>query len=124
MSRLSTTYADNALNAIFNSSTTYYLALFTSDPSTTGASGEVTGGSYARQAITFSAAAANAQASTNAQSFAGLPAEASGVPYFGVFTASTGGTYIAGGTTSGLPSAISAGATVSFAIGAVTTALS
>ena len=74
------------LDAGFVPSTTYYLALFTTDPSTTGASGEVTGGSYARQAIDFGSASSGSQASTNAQNFTGMPAESGGVPYFGLFT--------------------------------------
>ena len=112
------------LNAGFVPSTTYYLALFTTDPSTTGSSGEVTGGSYARQAIAFGSASSGSQASTNTQTFTGMPVEAGGVPYFGLFTASTSGTYLGGGTTTGLSGAISAGSTVTFATGAVTTSLS
>ena len=112
------------LNAGFVPSTTYYLALFTTDPSTTGASGEVTGGSYARQSIAFGSASSGSQASTSTQTFTGMPVEAGGVPYFGLFTASTSGTYLGGGTTTGLSGAISAGSTVTFATGAVTTSLS
>lgn len=124
MARLTTAQANAALNAMFVPSTTYYLALFTSDPGTTGASGEVTGGSYARQAITFGSASAGSQASTNAQNFTSMPLEASGVPYFGIFTAATSGTYLCGGATSGLSGSIPAGSTVAFAIGAVTNSLS
>jgi len=124
MSRLSTTAENAGIAAIAVPSTTYYLALFTSDPGTTGASGEVSGGSYARQAITFSAASGGSESSTNAQTFTSMPAEAGGIPYFGVFSAATGGTYEFGGTTSGLSSAISAGSTVTFAIGGVTISLS
>ena len=124
MARLPAAQENTMLNAGFVPSTTYYLALFTSDPSTTGASGEVTGGSYARQAIAFGSASAGSQASTNAQTFTNMPVEAGGVPYFGLFTAATSGTYLGGGTTSGLSGAISAGSTVTFAIGAVTTSLS
>jgi len=95
------------LNVGFVPATTYYLALFTSDPTTTGASGEVTGGSYARQAIAFGSASAGSQASTNAQTFTSMPVEAGGIPYFGLFTASTSGTYLGGGTTTGLSGALS-----------------
>jgi hypothetical protein len=109
---------------MFVPATTYYLALFTTDPSTTGASGEVTGGSYARQGIAFGSASSGSQASTNAQTFTGMPVLAGGAPYFGLFTAASGGTYLGGGTTTGLSGAISAGSTVTFAIGAVTTSLS
>ena len=124
MARLPAAQENTVLNAGFVPSTTYYLALFTSDPSTTGASGEVTGGSYARQAIAFGSASSGSQASTNAQTFTGMPVESSGVPYFGLFTLVSGGTYLGGGTTTGLSGAISAGSTISFAIGAVTTSLS
>jgi hypothetical protein len=124
MARLSTASENAGLNAILAPATTYYLALFTSDPSTTGASGEVTGGSYARQAIAFGSATAGAQASTNAQNFTLMPLEASGVPYFGIFSAVSGGTYICGGTTTGLSGSIPAGVTIAFSTGAVTTSLS
>ena len=124
MSRLTTAQENVGLNAMFVPTTTYYLALFTSDPGTTGASGEVTGGSYARQAIAFGSASGGSQASTNAQNFTLMPIEASGVPYFGLFTAASGGTYLGGGTTTGLSGSIPAGSTVAFAIGAVTTSLS
>ena len=124
MARLPAAQENAGLNAMFVPSTTYYLALFTSDPSTTGASGEVTGGSYARQAIAFGSASAGSQASTNAQTFTNMPVEAGGVPYFGLFTSASSGTYLGGGTTSGLSGAISAGSTVTFSIGSVTTSLS
>jgi len=124
VARLPAAQENAGLNAMFVPSTTYYLALFTSDPSTTGASGEVTGGSYARQAIAFGSASAGSQASTNAQTFTGMPVEAGGVPFFGLFTSASSGTYLGGGTTSGLSGAISAGSTVTFSIGSVTTSLS
>ena len=124
MARLPIAQENAGLNAMFVPSTTYYLALYTTDPSTTGASGEVTGGSYARQGIAFGSASSGSQASTNAQTFTGMPVLSGGAPYFGLFSASTGGTYLGGGTTTGLSGAISAGSTVTFAIGAVTTSLS
>ena len=123
MARLPVAQENTGLNAMFVPATTYYLALFTTDPSTTGASGEVTGGSYARQGIAFGSASAGSQASTNAQTFTGMPVLAGGAPYFGLFTAASSGTYLGGGTTTGLSGAISAGSTVTFSIGSVTTAL-
>lgn len=104
--------------------TVYNLSLHTATPGTTGAS-EVTGGSYARQPITFGTPSSGSQASAGvdaAQSFTGMPAEAGGTPFFGVWT--TGGTYIGGGTTSGLSGAISVGATINFASGAITLSVS
>ena len=123
MARLPIAQENTGLNAMFVPATTYYLALYTTDPSTTGASGEVTGGSYARQGIAFGSASAGSQASTNAQTFTGVPVLAGGAPYFGLFTSASGGTYLGGGTTTGLSGAISAGSTVTFSIGSVTTAL-
>ena len=127
MARITSAQANAGLGAIFNTATTYYLALFTTDPGTTGASGEVTGGSYVRQAITFGTASGGSVSSggtSAAQTFTGMPVEAGGTPYFGIWTASTSGTYLEGGTTSGLSGAISAGSTITFASGAVTFTLS
>ena len=76
MARLSTTDADTMLNASVVAASTYYLALFTTDPGTTGASGEVTGGSYARQVIQFGTASAGSVASSDSQLFTNLPIEA------------------------------------------------
>lgn len=121
MARLPAAQEDAALDAMFVTGTTYYLALFTTDPGTTGASGEVTGGSYARQALVFgTAASGGSKASTDAQSFTGMPAEAGGVPYAAIFSAATAGTFLGGMTTTGLSGAISAGATIDVAIGGVT----
>lgn len=127
MADLTTASADAMLTAAPCVPTTvYYLSLHTASPGTTGAS-EVTGGSYARQAITFGTPSAGSQVSAGtdaSQSFAGMPAEGSGTPYFGVWTASSGGTYLAGGTTSGLSGSIPAGATVSFSSGQVSLSVS
>ncbi len=123
MARLPVAQEDAALGAMFVAATTYYLGLNTTDPGTTGA-GEVTGGSYARQALTFGTAASGSVASTNAQSFTGMPAEASGIPYASIWTAATAGTYLGGLTTTGLSGAISAGSTIDVAIGGVTWAQS
>lgn len=49
--------------------TTVYLALFSSDPTETGIAGtEITGGGYARQAITFSASTNSAGLATTSNS--------------------------------------------------------
>lgn len=122
MSRLPTAQENTGIAALFVPSTTYYLALFTSDPGTTGASGEVSGGSYARQSITFGAASSGSEASTNTQTFTNIPVESGGIGYFGIFT--SGGTYLGGGTVSGLSGSIPAGASVVFSTGAVTVSLS
>lgn len=122
MADLTTASADTMLTAAPCVPTTvYYLSLHTATPGTTGAS-EVTGGSYVRQAITFGTPSAGAQVSAGtdaAQSFTGMPVEAGGTPYFGIWTASTSGTYLGGGTMSGLSGAISAGSTITVASGGI-----
>ena len=103
--------------------TTYYLSLHTADPGTTGTA-EVTGGSYARPTIVFGAAAAGVVTSTTAQNYTGIPVEASGCPYFSIWSASTSGTYLGGGATTGLSTSIPAGASISFAIAGIPAAVS
>ena len=90
MPRISTTEANQAL------ATTgwAYVSLHTADPGTTGLS-EVTGGSYARVAVTWNAASGGSV--TNAANVTlNLPASTT-ASYFGVWSASTGGTYYVGG---------------------------
>ena len=123
MARLPAAQENAALDAMFVTSTTYYLALNSTDPGTTGA-GEITGGSYARQAITFAAASGGSKASSNSQTFTGLPAEAGGIPYASIWTAATAGTFLGGLTTTGMSGAVSAGSTVTVATGATTWAQS
>jgi len=50
-----------------------FAGLHIGDPGTTGAN-EITGGSYVRQAVAFGASAGEASASSNAQTFNGMPA--------------------------------------------------
>jgi hypothetical protein len=131
MSRIIALTADTALDAIFVPGTTYYLALFTADPgsASNAPASEVSGGTgpYARQPITFTAAASGTKVSGGtdaAQTFAGVPALASGAPYFGICSTLTGSTYMAGGLTSGLGGSIPAGASIVFASAACSLVLS
>ncbi len=73
-----------------------YASLHTGDPGTTGAS-EVTGGSpaYARKAITWNAAASG-NLDNNANPTFDVPASTT-VTHFGLWSASSGGTFYAGG---------------------------
>lgn len=123
MALLAVASENTAIAAVFVPSTTYYLSLHSATPGQNGAS-EITGGSYARQALTFGAASGGSESSTNSQTFTNLPAEASGIPYFGIWSAASGGTYIGGGTTTGLTGSLPAGISVNFATGAVTVAIS
>lgn len=94
--------------------TGWYLGLNTTSGGQTGAN-EVTGGSYARQSITFSTSSGVAT-STNAQNFTSMPSTT--IDYFSGWTASTSGTYGWGGQLSSSLT-VPSGATVAFAIGAV-----
>lgn len=94
-----TTFANSIIdhmlrNQAYSPPATVYLSLHTADPGATGAS-EVTGGSYARNAIALDAAAAKATANTDAESFTGMPAAT--VSHVGLWTASSAGTFIGGG---------------------------
>src|ERR1019366_1962780 len=105
------------LDAQFVATTVYYLSLHTATTGTTGAA-EVTGGSYARQAITFGATSGATKVSAGtdaAQSFTDMPVEAGGCPYAGIWTLASGGTFLGGLTTSGLSGAISVGSTINSA---------
>ena len=71
--------------------TTWYVGLFTSDPTDTGAAGtEVSGGSYARTAVTFSVTGDTAS-NTAAVEFPAATASWGSVSHIGVHDASTGG---------------------------------
>jgi hypothetical protein len=123
MALLSTASENTAIAAVFVPSTTYYLSLHSATPGQTGTS-EISGGSYARQGITFGSASGGSEASTNSQTFTNLPAESGGIGYFGIWSAATAGTYIGGGTTTGLTGSLPSGISVNFATGAVTVAIS
>lgn len=112
MARISTTEANQAL-----STTGWgFVSLHTADPGTTGAS-EVAGGTYARVAVTWGAASGGQVANSNALTI-NLPA-ATTAAYFGVWSASSAGTYYIGGALS--PSVTTGGSAgvVSIAIGGI-----
>ena len=93
MARISTTEANQALATTGWS----YVSLHTGDPSTTGAN-EVTGGTYSRVAVTWNSPSSGTVTQSNALSI-NLPASTT-VSYFGVWSASTSGTYYIGGALS------------------------
>ena len=104
-------------NAAFSSPTTVYLALFTAAPTDAGGGTEVTGGGYARQAITFGAASGGAIANTGAVPFTASGANFGDVLAVGVFDALTIGNMLAwdGITTA----TVNDGDTLNFAIGEI-----
>lgn len=73
----------------YTSPTTVYCALFTSNPTDANSGTEVTGGSYARQAITFGSASSGSSTTTADLVFSGMPAAT--VTHFGIYDASSAG---------------------------------
>ena len=119
MPDLPTTTADTMLSAELTAGTTYYLSIHSASPGTTGAN-EI---AVTRQPIVFAAASGGSMASTDAQAFTGVPAVS--VVGAGIWTAATGGTYVAGGSVSvNGGAALAAGSTVNFAAGALTAGVS
>lgn len=96
----STPYANDVLDALFGSGSpaTLYVGLFTDMPDSDGTGGtEVTGGSYARVAVTnnstkWPAASAGQKSNGEAINFATATANWGTVKGVGIFSASSGGT--------------------------------
>jgi len=75
----------------FTPPTTVYLGLFTVTPGEDNSGVEVSGGAYARQALTLDAASGGATANTSAITFPTATADWGTVAYFGIYDALTGG---------------------------------
>jgi len=82
--------------ATYTKPTTVYVALYTVAPSDAGGGTQVTGGSYARQTATFSAAASGTTSNTGNIDFAGMPAATTVA--IGIFDALTAGNLLLWGT--------------------------
>lgn len=76
-------------NLAFTSPTTTYLALFTTDPTDAGSGNEVSGGSYARQTISWGTTSGGSLSSNADINFADMPAVT--VTHVGIYDASTAG---------------------------------
>lgn len=83
----STALITDTLNLIKND--TPYLALYTASPNAGGGGTEVTGGSYARQAVTFGAISSGSMSNSSTITFSGLPNAT--ITHYGILDASTGG---------------------------------
>lgn len=110
-------YRNKILNALFNHTpldvVTVNLSLHSGDPGATGAN-ELSGGSYARKAASFSAAASGAVSNDAEVLWTGLPAVgAPGVQYVGFWD----GTTYMGGAQLVAAKIINAGDSASFAVG-------
>lgn len=90
-----------------------HISLHTADPGTDG-SNEVTGGSYARVAVTWGAAASGVKSNTNSLAF-NVPAGTT-VTHVGAWSASTSGTFRGGGAL-GASQAFATAGTYTFAAG-------
>ena len=95
-------FSNNAENLVLNwvlttgaatRPTAWYVALFTTDPTDADTGTEVTGGSYARTAVTFSVTG-NAATNTAGVEFPAATASWGTVSHIGVYDASTGGNLI------------------------------
>ena len=94
--------------------TTVYIALYTAAPSDAGGGTEATGGSYARQISTFSAASGGATSNATNVDFPSMPA--STIVAIGVHDALTAGNLLVWGTLSS-NKALDAGDTLRIATG-------
>jgi hypothetical protein len=98
-----TTYlGDNLLNMVFRNvaytrPTTVYAALFTTATDISGGGTEVSGGSYARQAITFSASSSNSITNSADITFPTATGTWGTISYFAIYDASTSGNMLVQG---------------------------
>ena len=90
-------FLENALinatlrNTTYTSVATVYVSLWTSDPTDAGSGTEVSGGSYARTAVTFAAPSNGASASSADCTFPTCTSTWGTVSHIGIFDASTSG---------------------------------
>jgi hypothetical protein len=104
----------------FTKPTTIYAALYTVAPSDSSAGTEVTGGSYARQTITFSAASSGSASNNTNVDFNTMPA--STVVAVAVLDASTAGNVLFWGTLT-TNRTVTAGDSIRIASGALVVSL-
>ena len=96
---LSNFYGDKLLQALYlNTSftlpTTVYVALFTTEPMPANSGTEVSGGSYARQSVTFGTVASHQSQNTNTVTWPVATANWGAIPWIAFFDASTSGNLI------------------------------
>jgi hypothetical protein len=113
-------YLENALinevlrNVGYTPVATVYLALFTTATTDAGGGTEVTGGSYARQAVAFSAASGGATANSGTITFTNMPAVT--VTHAAIMDASTAGNMLFHGPLTA-SQVVTAATSLSFAAG-------
>jgi len=90
-------YLENALinatlrNTSYTSPTTVYVGLYTSDPTDGNSGSEISGGSYARTAVTFGAPSNGVSTNSAAVEFPQATGSWGTVAYIGILDASTSG---------------------------------
>lgn len=109
-------------NTAMTSPANVYLALYTSAPSDGAAGTEVSGGGYARQAITFGAASGGAMSNTAAVEFTASGANFGTVVAIAICDAASGGNLLAWDAIAS--ATVDVGDTISFPIGDIDITLS
>jgi hypothetical protein len=89
-----TNHGENALLTLFKNDGPYYLALFTAAPSETGGGTEISGGGYARQAVTFGTPANGSMTNSAAIEFPTATASWGTAKAWGLFDAATSGNLV------------------------------
>lgn len=106
-------------NAAYVAPGTIYVGLYTVAPTDIGGGTEVTGGSYARQAVTFAVAASGSTSNSGTVAFPTASAAWGTVVAMGLFSASSGGDLLYYGNLA-VSKIVGSGDTISFAGGALT----
>lgn len=121
-----TNYLEDALldhvlrNTAFTSPTTVYVGLFTADPTDSGSqASEVSGGSYARVAVTFGAPSGGTVANSGIVTFPTATASWGTITHMGILDDPTTGNMLYHGALAS-SKVVDSSDTVSFAIGALT----
>jgi hypothetical protein len=118
-------YLDNALlnavlvNTTYTSPATVYVALYTATPGPGGGGTEVSGGSYARTACTFSAASGGSLSNSANCTFPQATASWGTIAYFGIFDNATAGNLLYYGSLTASKT-INSGDQLQFAAGGIT----
>lgn len=109
-------------NAAYTPATTVYVALYTAAPSDAGGGTEVSGGGYARVAVTFGAAASGSISNSAIVDFGTTTGAWGTVTHFGIFDAATAGNLLAWDELTAQKT-IESGDPVSFPVGDLTVSL-
>lgn len=89
-----TNTGENTVLGLIKEAGPYYLALFTVAPTETGGGTEVSGGAYARQAVTFGTPASGAMKNSAAIEFPTATADWGTAKAWGLFDAATSGNLV------------------------------